>query len=111
VKKNTTGIFRIKQKLNDNRLFYFGNQIYNHLNILEIMPEQQVFQIEQELDRAAMATELRWLADAVETGEVTPEGEAPIALPKRCRYEFERLTSSETDEVRHELEVEIRWTT
>ena len=75
------------------------------------MPEEQVFSTEQELDRAAMATELRWLADAVETGEVTPEGEAPIALPKRCRYEFERLTSSETDEVRHELEVEIRWTT
>jgi len=77
------------------------------------MPEEQVFSTEQELDRAAMATELRWLADAVETGEVTPEGEAPIALPERCRYEFEleRLTSSETGEVRHELEVEIRWTT
>jgi len=46
-------------------------------------------------------------------GGVTPEGEAPIALPERCRYEFEleRLTSSETGEVRHELEVEIRWTT
>ena len=66
------------------------------------MPEEQVFSTEQELDRAAMATELRWLADAVETGEVTPEGEAPIALPERCRYEFEleRLTSSETGEVR-----------
>ena len=77
------------------------------------MPEEQVFETEQELDRAGMVTELRWLADAVETGRVAPEGEEPIELPERCRYEFEmeRLTSSETGEVRHELEVEIRWTT
>jgi amphi-Trp domain-containing protein len=77
------------------------------------MPEEQVFSTEQELERAGMAAELRWLADAVETGRVAPEGEEPIELPERCRYEFEleRLTSSETGEVRHELEVEIRWTT
>ena len=77
------------------------------------MSEEQVFSTEQELNRAGMAAELRWLADAVETGRVAPEGEEPIELPERCRYEFEmeRLTSSETGEVRHELEVEIRWTT
>jgi amphi-Trp domain-containing protein len=79
------------------------------------MPEEQLFKSEVRRDRAEIAEALVAAAEAIESGTVDLEDGSEtrrVTIPERPLFEveLERLTDSETGEMRYELEYEIRWT-
>jgi amphi-Trp domain-containing protein len=79
------------------------------------MPEEQLFKTEARRTRTEIAEALVAAAEEIESGTVDLEDESErqrVALPERPLFEveLERLTDSETGEMRYELEYEIRWT-
>ncbi|MFO7925206.1 MAG: amphi-Trp domain-containing protein [Halobacteriota archaeon] len=79
------------------------------------MPEEELFKTEGQHTRAEIATMLSAAAEEIESGTVELEdaGETErVSIPDQPLFEveLERLTDSETGEMRYELEYEIRWT-
>jgi len=79
------------------------------------MPEDELFKIEEQTERSAIAEALREAADDIESGDiqlVSGTQEQTVTVPESPRFEveLERLTDSETGAQRYELEYEIMWT-
>ncbi len=79
------------------------------------MPEEVLFETEEQTTKTAIAETLREAAAQIEAGDVrlrSDGDEHTVTVPERPRFEveLERLTDSETGEQRYELEYEVRWT-
>lgn len=79
------------------------------------MPEEELFKIEEQTERSAIAEALREAADDIESGDiqlVSGTQEQTVTVPESPQFEveLERLTDSETGDQRYELEYEIMWT-
>jgi amphi-Trp domain-containing protein len=79
------------------------------------MPEEQLFKTEARRERTEIAEALVAAAEEIESGTVDLEDGSErqrATIPERPLFEveLERLTDSETGEMRYELEYEIRWT-
>ena len=80
-----------------------------------MIPEEELFKIEEQRTRTEIAEALLDAAEQIESGSVQLKSqteEQNVTLPENPRFEveLERLTDSETGEERYELEYEIRWT-
>jgi amphi-Trp domain-containing protein len=79
------------------------------------MPEEQLFKTAEAHSRDDIADALIDVAEEIRTGTVhleSPTDDHEVAIPETPRFEveLERLTDSETGDIRYELEYEIRWT-
>lgn len=80
-----------------------------------MMPEEQLFKTEDVHTRSEIARTLAAAADQIESGTVRLESETrerSVSIPEETTFEveLERLTDSETEEQRYELEYELSWT-
>jgi amphi-Trp domain-containing protein len=79
------------------------------------MPEEQLFNSEEQRSRTATVETLESAAEEIRAGTVRLEdeaGEQTVTIPDEptLEVELERATDSETGEQYYELEYELSWT-
>lgn len=82
---------------------------------MQVMPEEELFKIEEPRSRAEIAETLVAAAEQIETGTVNLENteqNETVTIPEEVTFEIEleQLTDSETGEQQYELEYELSWT-